>query len=173
MKNKEKLGKWLFVLYLIAIIWIILFKFQLHPDDIKLLSDENFGTVNLEPFQAPKRINGRIDYTEIIYNVLIFIPYGLLFPVVSKHLSTFKKIIIMLATTMALEGSQYLFSLGACDITDVITNLSGGIIGLALYAILRLVLSEEKADRFLIKSGYLFYLCFWMIYTFFIKSIHI
>lgn len=79
----------------------------------------------------------------------------------------------MLATTMALEGSQYLFSLGACDITDVITNLSGGIIGLALYAILRLVLSEEKADRFLIKSGYLFYLCFWMIYTFFIKSIHI
>lgn len=172
LKNKESLGKILFFLYILAVIWIILFKFQLHIDDIKLLSDFNFGTVNLQPFQAPRRINGEVDYSEIIYNVLIFIPFGILLPVVSKKMGWLRKIGGILLFTILLETSQYLFSLGACDITDVITNLTGGLIGLISYSTLKKWIEEETLDRYLIPIGYILFIFFLFLFVI-IMNIHI
>ena len=63
---------------------------------------------------------------EIIFNVWLFIPFGALLGRLSRKPWI---LLIILGTTILIEGSQYLFHIGFCDICDVINNTLGGILG--------------------------------------------
>ena len=71
MKSK-KITLGLLVFYLVALTWIILFKLQFSIADLPHLRN-----INLIPFADSVIVNGTIDFSEIIQNVLAFIPYGL------------------------------------------------------------------------------------------------
>lgn len=126
----RKLTKYLFIIYLLALVWIILFKFQ-WPSSI-LGTMQN---VNLTPYAAPSRINGEIVRSEMILNAIIFIPFGIYLEMLVKKWPFLIKLFGVLLGSCFLEGMQYILAVGATDITDVIQNVLGGFIGLLLYKI--------------------------------------
>lgn len=150
---KENRGKILFISYLVALVWISLFKFAISWQQIILLANSNSRSLNLIPFGEPLYVNGRINFMESLYNILIFVPFGGLMGLELKKLSDSKKIFAVIGFSVIIESLQFIFSLGASDITDVILNSIGGISGLIIYRILANKFTELSLDPVLIKIG--------------------
>ena len=54
---------------------------------------------------------------------------------------------------MLLELCQYVLAVGRSDVTDLITNVSGGLIGVFLYnTIVRLFHNQKRVDQIIIIS---------------------
>ncbi len=117
----------LLIIYLIGLSWVILFKLQLSLEYLPYIRN-----INLIPFGQSVIINNSISYREIILNLLVFIPYGLLMHVLWEEKSVIKQFLPILGTTLLYETLQYIFAIGASDITDVIMNSAGGIAGILL-----------------------------------------
>jgi glycopeptide antibiotics resistance protein len=90
-------------------------------------------SINLIPFGAMLHLNGRPSYNEIIYNGLAFLPFGIYISMLSMKKSFMHLIVPLILTSLLFEIMQYVFALGASDITDVIANTFGGIIGIGLF----------------------------------------
>lgn len=73
-----------------------------------------------------------MDFGEIIQNALAFIPYGLFIHVLWEETSLPKQFIPIICTSLIFEIIQFVFAIGASDITDMISNSLGGIIGIAI-----------------------------------------
>lgn len=75
-------------------------------------------------------------------NVLLFFPLGILIPLVWRRLRFWRGILIAIALSVSIELVQYLSSAWgsyrAADVNDVILNVVGAGLGLALVSILRL-----------------------------------
>lgn len=52
-----------------------------------------------------------------------------------------------------IELMQYLLQIGASDITDILTNVSGGVLGMGVYALLRRQFPNGKLDERLVMVG--------------------
>lgn len=87
-------------------------------------------SINLVPFGASVIINGEIHYLEIIVNVLTFLPYGIFVCMFGDRKSFLKMLAPIFFTSLLYEAIQYIWALGASDITDLITNTLGGVIGI-------------------------------------------
>ena len=133
----NKLTNVLFIIYLIALFWILLFKFGVR---FSYMENRN---VNLTPF-------AKIDVAEIILNVVIFIPLGIYAGVLFKRWGFVKKLFFFFLISLMFEGLQFIFRIGAFDITDIITNISGGIIGSLIFeAIEKLFNNSVKSRKFI------------------------
>lgn len=129
MKSKNRrLTEILFVIYLVALVWIIVFKMQFSFSEADLMR-----SVNLQPYAAPTRIGGEIVYEEIIFNILAFVPFGLYAEILLKKWNVFQKTLLFFTVSLLFEVVQYVFAIGVSDITDLINNVLGGIIGMLLY----------------------------------------
>ena len=144
-ENKaNKITKILLLVYLITLIWILLFKLGVH------FSYMDKREVNLIPFGRPLILNSKVDFGEIFLNVVIFIPFGIYTGVLRKRWTFGKKFFLFFLTSLIIEALQFIFKIGAFDITDIITNTSGGIIGLLIYFIIeKLFNNSAKAQKFI------------------------
>lgn len=133
----------LFVFYLVALSWIVLLKME-----FSIQSLGRFRGINLIPFAGSALANGRIDWTEIGNNILIFIPFGIYLSMLKEAWPVLLKLIAVFCASLALEVLQYVFAFGASDITDLIGNTLGGVIGIALYQVLLLLVRDRgKTNR--------------------------
>ena len=137
----------LLVIYLLVLIWLVLFKLSYN---ISAVLDRQNSGLNLIPFAAPQIVNGRINYAEMIYNCIFFIPFGLLLHVNFKRIPFLPKLASIAAFSLTAELIQYLFAIGVTDITDLITNTLGGFLGLKLYDLINKYIPHEKLDRVII-----------------------
>lgn len=137
MKTK-KFTYVLFEFYFLALAWIILFKGQL-----SLAGFGSYRNVNLIPFQGSAIVNGKIDFDEVIGNIFVFLPFGIFMGAVFPKNPFYKKILPIFLTSLAFEILQFVFAIGATDITDLITNTSGGLIGLGIYFLLEKIFKEH------------------------------
>lgn len=125
--------------YLVVLIRIVLFK-QVALYNLFAAIGSMERTISIIPFKSLlDMINNNISVTRILENILgniaIFIPFGLLLPIVQKDKS--KKIILYgLITSALIEIIQYVFALGSSDIDDLTLNTLGTIIGYLLYKII-------------------------------------
>lgn len=144
------LSRGLLALYLVILIWLVLFKLQFN-----ILSVLNYHhrSLNLNPFATPLNVNGRINFGEMIDNVIIFIPFGLLLNVNFKKVGFLAKFALILVFSLTCELIQFIFAIGATDITDVITNTVGGFLGLELYSLSNKYINNKKLDRVIIFVG--------------------
>ena len=136
--NSKKLTWGIFVLYFLSLTWIIIFKFQLSFQNLP-----QFRNINLIPFGSSTIINGTIDFSEIIWNALAFIPLGILVCVLGQRKSFIKIVIPIFLTSLFYETIQYVFAIGGSDITDLIANTLGGIIGIGVFFILLKIFKEK------------------------------
>lgn len=126
------------IFYLLALIWVIVFKSEFSIKDLPQIRN-----INLIPFSQPAIVNGKADVREIILNVVAFIPYGLFIHALMDEMSILKKILIIFATSFVFELIQYIFAIGASDITDIISNTSGGVIGLVISILMAKLLKDN------------------------------
>ena len=146
MKKKEKtnfLVPLLFVIYMVLLVWIIVFKLQFSISEL-----DTVRSINLIPFYYDKEIGARFHLTEVLENVAIFAPLGI-YLCMLKHEPKFStKLIFILGTSFALEVLQYIFAIGRSDITDLLTNTCGGILGMIIYVMLaKLFRSRKLANK--------------------------
>lgn len=138
--KSEKLTKVLLLIYLIILSWIILCKMQL---DISLLKNTNYRNINLIPFAGSLITNNRINISEIILNVIVFFPFGLYISMLNEEWKLIKKITPIFIVSLAFETLQYIFAIGGSDITDLIGNTLGGIIGICIFLGLSKLLKDK------------------------------
>ena len=146
MKTKnQRLTEVLFFIYLLALVWIIVFKMEFSFADIN-----GMQTLNLDPYSAPARINGEVVYEEIYFNILAFLPFGLYLGILFKKWNVYQNILLFLLVSLSFEIVQYIFSIGASDITDVINNVLGGMIGMILFKLLNFFIKNSHRAHKLI-----------------------
>ena len=141
----KQLARILFAVYLVVLAWLILFKFSIHIASV-LHYDKR--SLNFEPFSGASGSSG-----EAVDNVLVFIPFGLLLSINFKGLKFWNKLLVVLGVSIAAETIQYIFAIGATDITDVITNTLGGLIGITGYDLSSKYIDQERLDKFIVVAG--------------------
>lgn len=137
-KRQKILTIGLFIVYAFLLVWLILFKFQTNISDFG-----HIRNINLIPFAASMVVNGKIELREIIYNVLVFIPMGIYINIFKSKWSFIQKILPCLGVSLLFEVIQYTFAIGASDITDIIGNTFGGIIGIGMYGLIKRIFKDR------------------------------
>ena len=161
MKETEKFGRKrlisvFFFLYLLFIIRVIVFKYPLSQmqeivnswqKDVVL---EGLHTANFVPFKTIKMyiqyydLPGLRSFANLFGNVLVFVPVGLMLPMVHR---ASKNIIVAIVNTLffivGIEVFQLFSNFGAFDVDDIILNMFGILIGSCIYKIVRKSEKEE------------------------------
>lgn len=117
---------------------------------IPFILNHHYEPINLLPFDD--YFNGRGDTVrQILLNIVMMIPFGFLLPVVKKQ-NIFTCIVKTLMFSLSIELFQPLINgFRAADITDVITNTVGGIIGYHLYLLFKPIVNVVLQR---VKSGF-------------------
>lgn len=85
------------------------------------------------------------EWRNIILNILMFVPFGFLLPLVFKRLRKFwKTYLCSFAFTLAIELIQLIFNLGIFEVDDIFDNLLGAMIGYGLFSIVYSVYRKMK-----------------------------
>ena len=139
----------LFVAHVFIVIKFVLLK---NPDDLKShfvheysadLLHENIAQGNYIPFYTvPFYITGtdKLRYTKenLVGNIVLFFPFGILLPLLFKNLSSFTKVLaITFAISLCLELIQLFAILGNFDVDDILLNLFGASLGFGNYILVR------------------------------------
>ena len=133
----------LFLIYLALLVWIILFKLQFSISDL-----DKIRSINFIPFHYDKEIGAAFHLTEGLDNFLIFVPMGIYLQMLLPGTKLYVKFMLIAGTSFLLETMQYILAVGRSDITDVLTNTAGGLLGLAVYSMTaRLIGNRIKANR--------------------------
>ena len=136
--------KILFAAYLLILLWLVLFKFSYDP--IGVVRHFQTRSLNLIPFAYANK-------SEVISNIIAFIPFGVMLGVNFRGLAFKYKIAVIFAFSLAVEISQYVLAIGAADITDLIMNTLGGFIGLSAFAIASKQTDDRTLDLGITLSG--------------------
>lgn len=135
----------LFILYLLMVAYVTIFsREEGHSRAILLRFDqlrEAIRIKSLEPLQHS------------LLNALMFIPLGLIFPLIRParlaKITYVGAIGLMLST--GIEATQMFLRIGQCDIEDIAANTAGAVLGIILYKIGALLffknLEEEEDDE--------------------------
>lgn len=128
----------LFIVYFLLLTWIIVFKMELSMSN--LVAERS---INFIPFKESAIVNGRISFSEIINNAIVFIPVGVFTAMLADDLKFIKMAAVPFGISLFYEITQYIFAVGACDITDLINNTLGGIVGILIFKLRRKVLGDK------------------------------
>lgn len=119
-------------LFLVLLVTILPIDFTL---DLKWKyhSSINFTYIHIKPFNdLISGYSGALK--QVILNIIMTIPFGFLLSSLKKDISIIRVIISTFLLSFAIEMFQlimtvFLLHYRSCDITDLITNVIGGIIG--------------------------------------------
>lgn len=131
LEKRNTLTIVLFAIYVLALIGIILFKPPFYSEKVGSIRE-----INLIPLLGSFGNNGVILWRDIIYNILVFIPFGIYICMLKSKWAFIKKVLPIIGFTLAFEILQFIFAIGRTDITDILGNTLGGIIGIGIYALL-------------------------------------
>lgn len=130
-KTYSRTIRLVFVLNAVFLIWAILWKCG-----VPFVGDSTQRSINIMPF------NGNTMW-EMQFNVFLFIPYGfLLSALVTKRVLW--QILIVASTSAFMEIMQYALAVGRSDITDMLLNTVGGIIGTVAYYLITMLFSKHR-----------------------------
>ena len=130
-----------FAVYLLALVWLL---FLNRPVGFSMSISEYFKkTANIVPLRTIIRYvtaygygYAKLSVTNLLGNFLLFLPMGALLPCLFKRVNKFYKVVIIVAATVLLvEILQGLLRVGTPDIDDFILNLSGAMLGYAIWNI--------------------------------------
>jgi glycopeptide antibiotics resistance protein len=144
-KKRRKMGKTdlikftVFYLYIAMVLYVTIMPFEL---SITINTDSLAQYIHTTPFED-FRLNRPGALRECLLNVVMTMPFGFLLPWVKKKsnvivigLSTllFSACIEMIQLYYCLQGA---FHSRSCDVTDLITNTIGGMIGYLIYCLVK------------------------------------
>ena len=98
--------------------------------------------VNLIPFYYDK--GSPVHLREIIFNIIVFVLAGFYLTAMLYKKNFFLSILGIIGLSLLFEIIQYVYSIGASDITDLITNTLGGLCGMILFGALGKVTTKYR-----------------------------
>lgn len=149
-KRKEKrfraLGKVLFVLYIIFLIYFLCF-----AEWYGRIGTTEEYRYNLELFKEIKRfINYREElgtfavFTNLFGNILIFVPYGFFVAMAGKYRSFGKTFLYSFGLCMGVEIFQLVTRVGSFDVDDILLNTLGGVIGHIVFVVFGIITRGKR-----------------------------
>jgi glycopeptide antibiotics resistance protein len=138
---RENLTIALFAVYLLLLAGIILFKLPFYSPEIS----DGIRVINLIPFQGSFDENDNFLLREILSNTLIFMPFGVYISMLKGEWTFIKKALPIIGAPLVFEILQYIFAMGRSDITDLLDNTLGGIIGIGIYVLLLRIFGNRAA----------------------------
>ena len=147
-KRNNTLTCVLFIIYIVALTWIILFKLHFSFAEISRIR-----TINLIPFQGSDAIGANE-----IYNILFFMPLGIYICMLKTEWLFIKKVAAIFCLSLSFEIAQYLFAIGRTDIADLLCNTLGGLIGIGIYELIFIIL-KHKTNKILNVVALVFTIC--------------
>ncbi len=142
--QKKNTAKLFFAIYILIVIKVIVFKFP-YEEMMAIVASwrkdvilEGLGTANFTPF---KTIKMYIEYAyklnsveNLAGNVLVFVPFGFLFPMVFKNGKSFLVMLLnAFVFVLGIEVFQLFSAFGAFDVDDILLNCVGAAIGFVVY----------------------------------------
>ncbi len=132
MKNRFRaLGKVFIALYV-----IFLFYFLIFSDWYGRTGGMQEYHYNLELFREIRRfwdyreqLGAFVTATNLLGNVVIFLPLGFLMPMASKYRSFWATAINCFLLSLAVELFQLISRVGSFDVDDLLLNTIGGVLG--------------------------------------------
>lgn len=132
------IGGLLFIIYLLLLIYALFFS-------------ESYGRTggmveyhyNLVPFreirrylQYPQVLGTYAVVTNLVGNIVGFLPFGAILPVLKRNMRSFWKILLLSFEFSAMiEVTQLITKVGSFDVDDVILNTLGGVLGYGIFLI--------------------------------------
>ncbi|MGQ7358005.1 VanZ family protein [Streptococcus suis] len=139
----RKISVFLFSTYLILLAWMIVFKFDLSI----LYGRYGFASINLIPLAGTAVYGGVLDFPEILFNIVSFIPFGIYMEILFRKASWIVNLFVIMLVSLVFEVTQYTLLLGVADITDLLANGFGGAIGINIMYVLTSVWREKTYAR--------------------------
>jgi glycopeptide antibiotics resistance protein len=118
----------------------------------------DIDTINLIPFFTiatliENYINGSLTLGAVIkyivYDTALFLPYGFYAVLLLRYQGRLIRFLVLLFLPALVEILQQVFSLGKCDLDDVLLGLLGGFIGAVLYHIVNRIYCFFTEEDFL------------------------
>lgn len=153
--QKRNWWKLFFAIYILVVIKVIIFKYP-YEELLKIAASwrrgvifKGLGTANFKPF---KTIKMYIDYSyklnsveNLAGNVLVFVPFGFLFPHVAKDGERFLVMLLnAFVFVLGIEMFQLFSAFGAFDVDDILLNCLGASLG---FGVNRLVQWWERKRK--------------------------
>lgn len=145
--TSKRFFKFLFAVYIVVVIKVIIFKYPFAQ--LRAIADtwqkgvilEGLGTANFVPFHTIKMY---IDYAyklnsveNLAGNIFVFVPFGFLFPMVSRDGEKFSVMFANAFTfVLGIETFQLFSAFGAFDVDDILLNCLGAALGFGIYKIM-------------------------------------
>jgi len=103
---------------------------------IPFVLNHPYKPMNLVPFIDV--LEGRGDFLrQVVLNIIMTIPFGFLFPLTQNRTAQFRKTVFFcFLMSLGIELLQPLFNRSS-DVTDLITNMIGGMIGYGFYVLFK------------------------------------
>jgi glycopeptide antibiotics resistance protein len=121
----------LFVVYLVLLVWLTLWKFELPYAGAAALTAR---PIKLIPFIATDE-NGSSAPWEVLANLLLFLPFGIHLRLLAPSWRLWPTTALFAGASLAIEIAEYVLSVGSFDTTDIIVNTIGGLAGVAVAAL--------------------------------------
>lgn len=104
-------------------------------------SSIDFTYIHLRPFDDLK--HGYLGAKkQIILNIIMTMPFGVLYPSLKRESNIIKTVTATFLLSLTIEIIQlimtvFLLHYRSCDVTDLITNTIGGLLGFILYKLIK------------------------------------
>lgn len=125
----------LFFVYLALLIWAVMWKLE-WPS-----VGGGVRNVKLTPFVEASNGDGASQPMEVWGNFLLFVPLGVYLSLLAPTWSRWRLAglaglaLLAVGLSAGLEIAQYVLAVGRTDITDVIVNAAGAVVGMGLVAV--------------------------------------
>ena len=145
---KRKYMKWLFVLYLLILLKVIVFKYP--PAQLRAIADtwsrdvflEGLSGANFTLFRTIKMyirhwdMRGINSFGNLIGNVVAFIPLGYFLPRLFQPMrNVFACLLASLLFILGIELFQLVSAFGVFDVDDILLNGLGALVGFGIFHI--------------------------------------
>jgi glycopeptide antibiotics resistance protein len=132
-----------FAIYIMLLIWVIVFKWTNYIAAQECII--TFRKLDLaERFLACKKSFIGFDFSDLILNILLFLPMGSIFAPLFKK--KYLILIIAVACSLVFEISQFFTCIGMSNIFDFLGNIVGCVIGFAIFLLLEKRITKRFID---------------------------
>lgn len=143
LKGAKNLPKKKLVLALISICYM-----SLIIGIVFIRRSSGYHSVNLHLFRSYREAWNTFsvyEWTNLVLNILLFVPLGFLLPLWSDKLrKLWKVILISVSISAGIECIQYITHQGVFDIDDIFNNSAGSLIGYGFVMIILTIIHTEK-----------------------------
>lgn len=137
VKRTRTLGKVLFVLYIVFLLYFLIFSDWYGRTGVG--EEYRYNLIlfkEIRRFIAYREMLGSFAvFTNLFGNILIFLPYGFFISMASRSRGFFMTLFYSFGLSLCVEVFQLLARVGSFDVDDLLLNTVGGILGYVLFVI--------------------------------------